>query len=548
MKTNWIKRGLTLLCCGMLMAGMTGCGDKGGSSSSTPGSKTESSTPTSQSGSASSGKLLDEPLEIEFLLGGNDNFDPDGIMMKEIEEKTNVHLKINAIPSDYGTKRNTMLASNDIPDAVWCELTNIKQYGPLGMFLNLSDYEEDMPNYMALINADDRKDATKVLYLDGNLYTFARLGRYRVPVATAAVIRTDLLEKNNLPMPTTFEELFETFMKLKEIYPDKYMLSSRQGTNYLVGQFAYPLGSGGFPTFLKTNPMYYEPNDNAYRFGPIHENFKVVLDYLHRLYENKLLDPDYGTNSGDEFVEKMSNGSLLFYYDNNSLASRNYNVALQDKDPDAKLDYMDPLQNSFGETRAYIFQKDWLERNDVVINAKVKRPHDVVKFFDWLYSEEGALISNFGKEGETYVVEDGKAKIAPAMYEKFADVPKSNLHSEIDKYIGGGHYFDVYRDESFQAECAPELFIEQGERIRKNVEAGKIQYAKDDMVLIFTNEEQDKLATLQANTLTVFNSNIDRFITGDRPISEFDAFVEELKAQGAEEMEKIYNDAYDRIK
>ena len=179
MKTNWIKRGLTLLCCGMLMAGMTGCGDKGGSSSSTPGSKTESSTPTSQSGSASSGKLLDEPLEIEFLLGGNDNFDPDGIMMKEIEEKTNVHLKINAIPSDYGTKRNTMLASNDIPDAVWCELTNIKQYGPLGMFLNLSDYEEDMPNYMALINADDRKDATKVLYLDGNLYTFARLERYR---------------------------------------------------------------------------------------------------------------------------------------------------------------------------------------------------------------------------------------------------------------------------------------------------------------------------------------------------------------------------------
>ena len=80
------------------------------------------------------------------------------------------------------------------------------------------------------------------------------------------------------------------------------------------------------------------------------------------------------------------------------------------------------------------------------------------------------------------------------------------------------------------------------------MEAGKIQYAKDDMVLIFTNEEQDKLATLQANTLTVFNSNIDRFITGDRPISEFDAFVEELKAQGAEEMEKIYNDAYDRIK
>ena len=419
MKKNLIKRAMVLLCCGMLMAGMTGCSGKSNTSSSEPSSKDASaSSASSQENKPSSGKLIDEPLEIEFLVGGNDSFNPDGIMMKEIEEKTNVHLKINSIPSDFGTKRNTMLASNDIPDAVWCELSNIKQYGPLGMFLNLSDYEEDMPNYMSLINADDRKDATKILYLDGKLYTFARLERYRVPVATAAVIRTDLLEKNNIAMPTTFEELFDAFMKLKEIYPDKYMLSSRQGTNYLVGQFAYPLGSGGFPTFLKTNPMYYEPNDNAYRFGPIHENFKVVLDYLHRLYENKLLDPDYATNSGDDFAEKMSNGSLLFYYDNNSLASRNYNVALQDKDPDAKLDYMDPLANSFGETRAYIFQKDWLERNDVVINANVKRPHDVVKFFDWLYSDEGALITNFGKEGETYVLEDGKPKIAPAMYEK----------------------------------------------------------------------------------------------------------------------------------
>ena len=71
---------------------------------------------------------------------------------------------------------------------------------------------------------------------------------------------------------------------------------------------------------------------------------------------------------------------------------------------------------------------------------------------------------------------------------------------------------------------------------------------RDDMVLLFTKEEQEELATLQANTLTVFNANIDKFITGDRPVSEFDAFVQELKDQGAEEMETIYNAAYSRMK
>ena len=76
--------------------------------------------------------------------------------------------------------------------------------------------DRDMPNYMSLINADDRKESTRVLYLEGNLYSFARLESYRVPVATAPMIRTDLLEKNNIPMPTTFEELFDALMKLKE--------------------------------------------------------------------------------------------------------------------------------------------------------------------------------------------------------------------------------------------------------------------------------------------------------------------------------------------
>ena len=134
------------------------------------------------------------------------------------------------------------------------------------------------------------------------------------------------------------------------------------------------------------------------------------------------------------------------------------------------------------------------------------------------------------------------------MYEEFPDTPKDSLATAVYKYAGGGLCFDLYRDESFMEECADPLFVEQAERIGEGVEAGTIQYMQDDMIMLFTKEEQDQLATLQANTLTVFNSNIDKFITGDRPLSEFENFVQELKDQGAEEMEKIYNDAYNRMK
>lgn len=538
MKTKRILA--TVLCAAFLLSALSGC--------SKPSDSGQSSGDGSKSSTENTNQLIKEPLEIEFLLGGNDNLKQDGLLIKQIKEKTNVTLKLQAIPTDYSTKRNTLLASNDIPDAVWVELSNIKQHAPTGMFLNLLDYKDDMPNYMGLINAEDRKDSTKVLYLEDKLYSFARLERYRVPVATSPMIRVDLLEKNNIAMPTSFDELFDVLMKLKEKYPDKYMLSSRQGTNYLVGQFAYPLGSGGFPGFLKTNPMYYEPKEDKYLFGPIQDSFKVVLEYLNKLYANKLLDPDYASNSEDLFKEKLSNGSLLFYYDNNSHAATLYNPALRQVDPEAKIDIIPTMSNSFGDTRGYTYQKDWLERNNVIINSKVKRPNDVVKFFDWLYSDEGALISNFGVEGETYVLEEGVPKIAPKMFEEFSSTDKSLLPNAISKYVGGSASFDLYRDESFMKEAADELFVEQGDVIGKLISEGKINYMQDDMILLFTKEEQDKIATLQANTLTVFNSNIDKFITGQRSVDEFEKFVEELKAQGAEELQTIYNQGYRRMK
>ena len=147
MKKNLAKRVIAFLCGSMMLAGLAGC--SGSEKESMPANTASQGSAASQEGESTSGKLIDEPLEIELLFSGGDTIDPDGLIVQQIKEKTNVHLKLNGIPSDYATKRNTMLASNDIPDAVWCELSNIKQYAPMGMFLNLSDYEEDMPNYIS---------------------------------------------------------------------------------------------------------------------------------------------------------------------------------------------------------------------------------------------------------------------------------------------------------------------------------------------------------------------------------------------------------------
>lgn len=554
-----IIAGFLALC--ILITAFSGCTQSGGEStdaSTAPPDTTSTApseeTPATEEPSGSTGEAvtmpLSEPMTIKFLLGGNESIVNDGKLAQAIKEQTNVQFDFQITPTEYATKRNAMLASNDIPDVFWGELSNIKQYGSTGMFLNLMDYEEYMPNFMGLISAEDREKESNVLYLDGALYSFARLEKFRVPVGTMPMIRMDVLEDNNLPVPTTYDELFDTFVALKEIYPDRYFMSARQGTNYMVGQIAYPLGGGGFPGFLKENAMYYEPNQDKYLYGPTQESFKTVLEYLNKMYTAGLIDPDYASLTEDMFKQKCSNGTYLFYFDNNSHAADNYNRNLQEKEPNARFEMLDPLTNSYGEARGYLYQKDWLERNNLIINAKVERPAEVVSFFDWFYSEEGSLTLNFGVEGESYVIEDGTVKIAQPMWDEFPDYPRDNnaILNEINKYMGGLSIFTLYLDESWKVECAQPSFLEMGDRLLKLAEEDKVQYLNNDMMLLFTTEETDKLSTLQANTLTVFNSNIDKFITGTRSLDEFDSFVEELKGQGAEEIESIYNAAYDRMR
>ena len=84
-----------------------------------------------------------------------------------------------------------------------------------------------------------------------------------------------------------------------------YGFGTRNGTNYLVGSFAYALGTGGFPTCCRrTRGMYYEPESDSYVYGPTSEKFTRVVEFLQNAYKDGLLDPDYATMTKDDLFEK----------------------------------------------------------------------------------------------------------------------------------------------------------------------------------------------------------------------------------------------------
>lgn len=463
-----------------------------------------------------------------------------------IEDKFNIHLELQLIPdADYGTKKSVALASADLPDIIMGVTTDeLRKYAPNGLFLNLYDYENETKDYMEIVNAEDREAKTKTFEIEDGMYGFQTLEYNRIDLAPLVALRMDRLEETGLEVPTTWDELYDVMLAIKKLYPDQYVFSTRNGTTYMIGQLAYAMGSGGFPCFSASG-MYYEPEEDKWLYGPTKKSFETVIEFLANAYKDGLLDPDYASMDKDTEHEKLCNGSLSMVVDNNSFIGRVYNPSLAQIDENAKFDIIEPMTNEDnGTKRALRYEKDWTEF--ACVNVDTEYPERVMELLNWMYTEEGVKVTNFGEEGVDYTLEsDGTIKTNPDLIEKHkgdADV-FSGIQGELGAgLLGLGHYID----ESLYAEVSDPIFVEQGKVIREWTEAGEIDY--NPAIPYFTTEGQDEITELQQNIANVFNSEIDSYINGQKSLNEWGTLVEMLEKQGTERLEELYNEAYQRVK
>ncbi len=63
----------------------------------------------------------------------------------------------------------------------------------------------------------------------------------------------------------------------------------------------------------------------------------------------------------------------------------------------------------------------------------------------------------------------------------------------------------------------------------------------------FTQEEQRTLTPIMMDLTTFVEENVNNFILGRKPLSEFPKFQQDLKKMQVEKVISIYQDAYDRF-
>ena len=100
--------------------------------------------------------------------------------------------------------------------------------------------------------------------------------------------------------------MHQAAQQLKELYPDSYPMGSYVGASW------YSVAKVIFMINRTSQALYY--NGSEFVLGPIHDEdrYRASLEYLNRLYEEGLLDPEFFTQTGDQSKEKTVNGTYFF--------------------------------------------------------------------------------------------------------------------------------------------------------------------------------------------------------------------------------------------
>ena len=458
-------------------------------------------------------------------------------MVKEWLSKFNIDVTFKHPPAGQEKEQfNLIIASRDLPD--------LFEYNWLGypggpekaikdkIIIKLNDLvDQKAPNFKnvletnELINKQVRTD-------EGNLYVFPAYSGSKYHISGGLVLRKDWLEELNLPVPETIDEWTEVLTKFKTEKGSPAPFTCNSGNILSTeGVFNDPFGIGkGF--YLENGKVQY---------GPLQPQYKEFLQLMYEWYENGLLDPDFAANNGSAIDSRIIEGQsgALFTYIGGGMGK--YLNTMKDDPTFDMVAAQYPVRNK-GEKPRFVL-RPWEYRGDgsVAVTTVNQYPERSAELIDYLYSEEGGLLKNFGVEGVSYNMENG--------YPKYTDLILNNpdglsVSQALGKYTRGSTPSPGFIDGRYH---------EQYWQLPQQKEAGKLwaevaDNALEVLVPPITSlpEEAEEISTIMATVDSYREEMAVKFIMGQESLDHFDKFVAEMEKMNIKRAIELKQAALDR--
>jgi putative aldouronate transport system substrate-binding protein len=377
---QWLSVFCTLAIAGSVLAG---CGDKDNGAA--------------EGSSAAPSATTQGPVKITIMGNLQTTEVPSDKVEKFIEEKTNSQLEIQWVPDgSYDEKFQAAFATGTLPQAVY--LKNAASFILMrdairnGQFWEVGPLLKDYPNLAKL----DQKvlSNTKV---DGKIYS---LYQERQPARSGLIFRKDWLEKVNMSVPTTTDELYKVLKAFKDAD-----LAGNGKTIPLADRNDLVYGS-----FKTVATMFGTPNgwglvDNKLTPDFMTKGYMDTLKFYKKLHQEGLINQDFPVTSKTDQQNLMYTGRSGVY-----IGTMGDGKTMQEKTeknfPNAVFDVSNDLKGPDGK------QTTWgtsgygtmlmFPKTSVKSEAELK---GILSVFDKFWSTEVADALKFGIKDAHYTLD-----------------------------------------------------------------------------------------------------------------------------------------------
>lgn len=358
----------------------------------------------------------DEPLESLNIMAPffsatpPEEDDPIDLALSEI---AGLDLSVQWVPnSDYGSKTNTVLAGDDIPDVMVIQGKDqaFVQTAEAGGFWDLTEHlaSGDYPNLVT-----ENPEVQEASSVNGKVYGVYRA---RDVIRHSVIIRADWLDNLGLDLPETTDDLYEIARAFTEDDPD----GNGQDDTYGMINIAWA-GLGNGSPYDAIEVWHGAGNLWTDQGGELVPSFTTdawleALEYERDLVDNGYVNPDYATMDGANWNEPFLNGEGGIIIDVQSRAAQLVGL-FKDQDPEGFDQYVGLAGQLEGPHGTFAMPTAGYAGFLAVPRSSVQTEEQldqVLTALNELNSTEAQNLMNHGIEGDNYTVEDGGAVFDPA--------------------------------------------------------------------------------------------------------------------------------------
>ena len=453
------RKVVSLMLVSAMVAGMlAGCGSDSGSSKGGSSTETGSAAEASSSGETADDADDKSPITFEYFNADGKNGNWDNPVAKAITEATGVTLDVSYPVASQGDAKEDvalMIANDEYPDMIYAKgsATDLYQAGAL---IDMTDLIEKYgPNIKKMYGAEMEK--LKWSQDDPGIYqlSYAGVNQKTLTTGGSCQIQWAALKENDYKYPKTLDEYEKMIKSYLAAHPKTEDGLDMIGITMSASDWHWMITLGNPAGLIADaspdNGQWIIDDEYNVHYKHVTDEEKEYFKWLCRMYNEGILDPNFATQTDDDYIAKVASGRVVAITD----AEWHYSQCEATLVADGKVDqtYVGlPVTLREDQVEKALLYQGTTVGWGIGITKSCEDPVRAIKFLDYLCSDEGQILYHWGIEGENYFLDDnGQPYRTDEEVAKAQSDPDYAKNTVIDNYTG----FPIYGTGSYSEDGFP---------------------------------------------------------------------------------------------